>query len=251
MWLFDMLRSLFRRWYLLTGFLVLAAGATIYTLQTVSVTYSAKGSLLLMPAASTVGPGGNPYLFLGGMAQALDVVSAKVSAEEVRKPVLDAYPKATFTAEPDRSNSGSVILVSVRGQDREQVLGELKAVMQVASATLTELQDAQSVPAPSRITIETLVVDKQPGIDAKGRTTAVLATAGGGVAAALLLTGFVDGRLLARTTGNSADGGSDTGQTSSDMGGRRLKSRILSRIGGVQGGNNSGPGQRQSTEVGG
>lgn len=249
MWLLDMLRSLLRRWYVLVGFLVLALGAALLVLQAVPATYSAKGSLVLMPSASAVGPGGNPYMFLGGMAQALDVLSSKVSAEEVRKPILDAYPGATFTTEPDRSNSGSVILVLVRGQDRDQVLEELKAVMQVVPATLTDLQDAQSVPVPARITAQTLVVDKQPGIDSKARTTAVLATAGAGIAAAVLLTGFIDGRLLARSTGRTSAAGLKLPLLNAGISRRRAESRALHQS--DHGGAEPDQGPKQSTEVGG
>ncbi|HJW01472.1 MAG TPA: hypothetical protein VJ617_20470 [Arthrobacter sp.] len=198
MWLRDMIRSLMRRWYVLLFCLAAAAAGTYLVYQTVPLSYSAKGSLVLMPPKTSVGPDGNPYLFLGGMGQALDILSSKLSAEDAQAPILKAHPNVSYSAEPDRSSSGSVVLVTVRGSDRSEVMGALDAVVAAVPTTLAAMQDAQAVPPDSRISMMTLVVDRQPATDTKTRTVYVLATAGGGAALGILLTGFIDGRLLAR-----------------------------------------------------
>lgn len=199
MWLRDMIRSLMRRWYILLGCLLAAGVASCVVYQSVPVAYSAKGSLVLMPPRSTVGPDGNPYLFLGGMGQALDVLASKLSAEDTQAPILEAYPGIAYTAEPDRSSSGSVVLATVRGADGNQVMVGLGAVVAAVPTTLAAMQESQAVPEDSRISLMTLVVDSQPTVDSKTRTVSLLVTAGGGVALGILLTGLVDGRLLART----------------------------------------------------
>lgn len=187
-----------RRWYVLLVCLLAAGVASYVVYQSVPVAYSAKGSLVLMPPRSTVGPEGNPYLFLGGMGQALDVLASKLSAEDTQAPILDAYPGVAYTAEPDRTSSGSVVLATVRGADGNQVMDALGSVVAAVPTTLAAMQESQSVPEDSRISLMTLVVDSQPTVDSKTRTVSVLVTAGGGAALGILLTGLIDGRLLAR-----------------------------------------------------
>lgn len=199
MWLRDMLRSLMRRWYVLLACLLAAGLASYLVYQSTPVAYSAKGSLVLMPPRSTVGPDGNPYLFLGGMGQALDVLASKLSAEDTQAPILEAYPGVAYTAEPDRSSSGSVVLATVRGSNGNQVMDALASVVAAVPTTLAAMQESQSVPEDSRISLMTLVVDSQPTVDSKNRTVSVLITAGGGVALGILFSGLIDGRLLART----------------------------------------------------
>ena len=183
---------------MLLACLLIAGTAAYAAYQTVPVTYSAKGSLVLMPPRATVGADGNPYLFLGGMGQALDVLTSKLSAENTQEPILNSHPGVTYTAEPDRTSSGSVVLVTVRGKDDAQVMEALADVVGAVPETLRTMQESQAVPEDSRISLMTLVVDRAPTSDPKTRTIAVLATAGGGAALGILVTGFVDGRLLAR-----------------------------------------------------
>lgn len=198
MWLRDMIFGLWRRWYLVVAFLLVTLGLCFLAKQAMPATYRAQGSLVLMPPQAIVGPEGNPYLFLGGMGQALDILAAEVSAADTAKPILDAHPGISFVAEPDRGSSGSVIRVSVEGTNRTQVKAALKDVVALVPATLTGMQDVQKVPAASRIGLMTLVVEDEPTEDSKAATVTVLMAGGGGAALSVLLTGFIDGRLLAR-----------------------------------------------------
>lgn len=206
MWLREVLRSLARRWYLVLLFLGAVGGATYSVYQWVPASFAAQGTLVLMPPKSSVEPDGNPYLYLAGMGQALDVLTSKVSAPEVKEPLVDAHPEVTFTVEPDRSSSGSVVLVTVRGPDSGKVMAALPAVMAAVPESLSALQQAQSVALNSRITLMPLVVDSKPKMDTKNRTVFTVAVAGAGGALSILLTGFIDGRLLARRAGLAAVG---------------------------------------------
>lgn len=206
----DILFGLWRRWYFVVTFLLLTLGICLFIKQSVPSTYRAQGSLVLMPPSSTVGPEGNPFLFLGGMGQALDILSAEVSAADTAQPILDAYPGTAYIAEPDRSSSGSVIKLVVAGDDRNRVTSALHDVVALVPVTLTAMQDAQKVPDRSRIGLMTLVVADEPTEDTKTRTVSVVAVAGTGIALTVLLTGFIDGRLLARTLRRSLAGPMDS-----------------------------------------
>ncbi|WP_267276973.1 hypothetical protein [Arthrobacter sp. CDRTa11] len=198
MWLRDMLLSLWRLWYVVLAGLLATAYVCYILNQTVPATYTARGSLVMMPPNSTVGPDGNPFLFLGGMSQALDILAVKVSSEEIAKPIVDSYPDTSYVAEPDRSTSGSVLLIRVASGNASDIMAVLESSVAAVPAVLTGMQDAQNIPPDSRLRLMTLVVDTEPKEETKTRTAAVMGAGGVGVALTVLLTGFVDGRMLAR-----------------------------------------------------
>jgi uncharacterized protein involved in exopolysaccharide biosynthesis len=200
----DMILGLWRRWYLVLPFLLITLGLCFLVRQSVPAIYRSQGSLVLMPAASTVGPGNNPYLYLGGMEQALDVLAAEVSTKDSAKLIADAHPGVSYVAAPDKSSSGSVMRVTVEGGNRTQVRAALKGVVALVPQTLTSLQDVQKVAPNSRITLMTLGVEEEPTVDAKAQTVAVLAAAGAGAGVSVLLTAVIDGRLLARNRRRAA-----------------------------------------------
>ncbi|WP_255769401.1 hypothetical protein [Pseudarthrobacter sulfonivorans] len=151
-----------------------------------------------MPPSSTVGPEGNPFLFLGGMNQALDILSVEMSGPDTAGPILSAHQGVSYVAEPDRSSSGSVIRLAVEGDNPDRVTAALRDVVALVPGVLTSMQDEQNVPEKARIGLMPLVLQDTPIEDTKTRTVSVVAVAGGGVAMSILLAGLIDGRLLAR-----------------------------------------------------
>lgn len=198
MWLRDMVFSLWRLWYVVLAGLMVTAYVCYFLNQSVPSNYKAQGSLVMMPPSSTVGPDGNPFLFLGGMSQALDILAAKVSSEEIAKPIVDPFQGTSYVAEPDRSTSGSVLLISVSSGNQSDIMDVLNSAVAAVPGVLKEMQDAQNIPEESRLGLMTLVVDKKPTEETKTRTASVLGAAGFGAALTVLLTGFIDGRILAR-----------------------------------------------------
>lgn len=206
MWLRDMLLGLWRLWYVVLAGLMITAYVCYWLNQTVPATYTARGSLVMMPPNSTVGPDGNPFLFLGGMSQALDILAAKVSSEEIAKPIVNPYPDTTYVAEPDRSTSGSVLLIKVASGNPSDIMAVLESSVAAVPVVLTGMQDAQNIPPDSRLRLMTLVVDTEPTEETKTRTAAVMGAGGVGVAVTVLLTGFIDGRMLARRLRKEIEG---------------------------------------------
>ena len=83
-----MWRSLRRRWYLVLALAVLTVGATFLVAQRTGETYEATGTVLVFPPSQTEGPTGdmseeNPYLSLGGVGQARDVVVRALTSKKV------------------------------------------------------------------------------------------------------------------------------------------------------------------------
>ena len=190
-------KSLTRRWYFVLLGLALASILCTVMYQRIPLNYKAQGSIVLLPPAVNV-VNGNPYLYLGGMGQALDVLTRKLASDDVKTPISDRFPDVDYVAETDRTTSGSILLVTVQGRDQAEAMGALGAILNQVPSTLESMQVALSVPATARITTMKLLVDSKPTVDSKTRTQVVMAAAAGGLTLTLLLTGLLDGLLLGR-----------------------------------------------------
>ncbi|MFC5931581.1 hypothetical protein D6T64_06425 [Cryobacterium melibiosiphilum] len=197
----DLTHIVFRRWLLvLLG--VLVTGGVCYGLfTTVPVSYVARTSLVMLPPATVV-QGGNPFLYLGGLGQALDVLTRKINADEVAKPIEASYPDAAFTAMADSATSGPILLVEGTAPTAADALAVTEAAVNAAPGALSSLQTGLSVPAPARITLEPLSVDEKPTVNFRNRVQAIGAAAAAGLIATLLLAAYRDGRVRARRDGD-------------------------------------------------
>lgn len=198
MYLRDLKTSLFRRWYLVVVGLLIAGGLAYLTYQFVPATYQAKASVVLLPPKTTVGPGGNPYLQLGGLGQALDVLSRKLSSDAAHGVIQTTHPDSTYDATTDPTSSGPILIVSAEGKTPTASLETVRAVLDSVPAALRGLQTDLSVPDAAQITSMTLTADSQPKTNDKTRVQAVVAVAVVAVAGSLLLTGLTDGLLMGR-----------------------------------------------------
>jgi len=211
----ELIKSLARRWYVVLAGLALTAGVCAVVYEKVPATYEASGSLVLMPPSATVGTTGNPYLYLVGMSQALDVLTRRANAAEVRGPILDNFPAMTYSVDADRSTSGAVVVVKVSSPSPSETMGGLKAALATVPVTLKAMQDELSVPDFSRINLKTIVVAPESTMDNKAQLQLIIVTAGAGVVGTVLLARMLDGLLLTRrmTRGNlerPAPGSSET-----------------------------------------
>lgn len=193
----DMLISCLRRWYFLVIGLIITGFITYFAFVTVSPTYEAKGSIVLIPPAVAVTVGDNPYLYLGGLDQALGVLQVKVVSPEIAGPLTDRYPGANITIANDATTSGPIMSVAVSANSPGETMELLRGAMELVPTTLGQLQKELNVPAQSVIASMTLSADLEPTIVAKKQIQMTAIAAVGGLAATLLLTGFID-RLMSR-----------------------------------------------------
>lgn len=194
----ELTRSLAHRWYVVLTGLLLTAGMCLVVYNKVPATFEASGSLVLMPPSATVGDSGNPYLYLVGMSQALDVLTRRANAAEVRNPVLEKFPGTTYSVDADRSTSGAVVLVKATGPNPSAAMGGLKAALATVPATLKAMQDEVSIPDYSRINLKTIVVAPESTKNNKTQLQLIVVTAGAGLVGTVLLTRMLDGLLVSR-----------------------------------------------------
>lgn len=194
----TVLASLARRWYLVVAG-VLVTGLLCMSVQmSAPEKYKSQASLVLMPSSQSIGDAGNPYLYLGGMSEALDILIRKITSQPVRERLLANFGSATYVAEPDRGTSGAILVITTTADSPEETMALLKAVMDETPRSLNEMQEALDVAVPARITTMSLLVDRQAVPEVKARTQLVLLSGAGGVGLTLLLSVLVDGLLMTR-----------------------------------------------------
>ena len=197
-------RALRRRWYLVLALMVLTVGATFLVAQRVGETYEATGTVLVFPPSQTEGPTGtmseeNPYLSLGGVGQARDVVVRALTSKEVGDAFGTDYPAGTtFEVVPDYTNSAPIILFTVEAASPTVATEALSSLIDRVPVELEKLQAGLDLPAAQRVTSVVLTRDESPAATKKAMIRSALMTMAALGGMGLLLIAFVDGWLAGR-----------------------------------------------------
>ena len=212
----DFGRALRRRWYLTLLVVALAIAVAILGWGKAKPTYTAAGTILLMPPASVVDAkptdgaaysAQNPLLYLGGLTEARDAVVSSFSTETTRADIEDNFHSTVEVTSKDGSTA-PIIVFSVEGTDASQVEAGLKHLVSTASPRLAQLQDGLKVAAKDRVTFETLSVDDKATASHKKQLELAVVGFAGVLGLGLLLIALIDGRRqarrVARETGTAA-----------------------------------------------
>ncbi|MBT2587292.1 hypothetical protein [Arthrobacter sp. ISL-95] len=152
-----------------------------------------------MPSSQSIGDAGNPYLYLGGLSEALDILIRKITSQPVMERLLANFGSASYTAEPDRGTSGAILVITATANNPEEAMALLKAVMDETPRSLNEMQESLNVAVPARITTMSLLIDRKAVPEVKARTQLVFVAGAGGLALTLVLSVLVDGLMMTRT----------------------------------------------------
>ncbi|MET1044814.1 MAG: hypothetical protein ABWX59_11945 [Microbacteriaceae bacterium] len=189
----DTLRGLLRRWYIVFPGILLAAAVAAGAWYAISPGYERSATQLLLPGADSLPEGANPYLFLGGLVPAADVLVRAVGSENVLAEVVEEHPGVEIEITRDITTAGPVILITVTAGSDAAAEKVLELLVERTESTLEQLQKVESIEVENRVTVLPLTVDTQSVLQQRTR---LLATAGaglGGVVLTLLLAGLVDG----------------------------------------------------------
>jgi hypothetical protein len=201
MYLRDLYASLKRRWYLVVLGALLTVSLAFVVYVQAPVKYEATGSVALVPPATAVISGDNPFLYMGGLEQALGILTAKLNSDEVQRDIVRKHDAVEYSTLRDPSTNGPIVLVTVTGATADETLEALTDVLAAVPQNLNSLQDALNLTENSRMTSMPLSSDEEAEINDSTRTRTVLTLAAGGVAGTLLLTGQLDKILLRRRAG--------------------------------------------------
>jgi hypothetical protein len=204
----DTLLRLLRRWPILLAGLVFAAGAAAGAWFTVPPHFERSSTQVLLPGrASLPERSQNPYLYIGGLTMAADVVVRAVGSENVANEIQRDYPGVGVEIRRDPTTSGPVILTTVSALSDDQAATVLTVLAKRAETVLAELQQQESIPAAERMSIVTLTIDDHSTL--KDRTRLLVSVAAGigiaglSVLAAAIVEGLASRRAARRAAPSS------------------------------------------------
>jgi hypothetical protein len=194
----DVGTALRRRWYLTLVGLLATVVVVLGVMRLVPATFQTQANVVLLPPQSSVGQGGNPYLYLGGLQQASDILTRALTSDDARTKVKNAVNSVDYDVLPDATTSGPVLIVTARGKTQAAANGLRQTVLDAVPTTLVQLQDTLNVPSNARITSMVLTADDVPKPVTKTQMRASIAA--GALAAVMfaMLIGLFDGLATAR-----------------------------------------------------
>ena len=198
----DTLSGLWRRWYVILPGILIAASLAVSAWFIVPPGYERSSTQLLIPGAQSMPEGANPYLFLGGLAPAADVIVRAVGSENLINEVIAEHPGVEVEVTRDTSAGGPVILTVVTAASdaaAEEVLGLLG---ERTAAVVDEIQETEGIAAENRMTVLPITIDSQSVLKERNRFLAVGAAGLIGLALTLLISALVDGFSLQRKRGS-------------------------------------------------
>ncbi|WP_116950081.1 hypothetical protein [Jiangella endophytica] len=187
----EFLAAAGRRWYILLLGLLLTAGLGVGAAALSPPTYSARGLVLLLPPAESVGVGGNPFLALGALDMPARIIVSYLDSPSARAGVEDAVPTAHYDVSMEEATRGPVIAIEVSDSTPDGALTTLQDIADAVPATLARLQQELDVPAASSVTSMPLTMSTEAGENIGGTVRAVVVAVGAGLVltvAAVVLT---------------------------------------------------------------
>lgn len=221
--------ALARRWYLVIVSLGLTVVAVVVMMGRVGPSYTAQGTLLLFPPEGTTRAGerieGNPYLSLGGLNPARDILIRAMTSKTSRESIEKSHPGVTYEMYADMAVSGPIIVVEVTGPSDEATTGALNTLFETVPSMLVDLQSDLGIKRREYITVQELTIDETAQKVTKDQLRAGIVAGAGVLVVGLLGIGLLDGLLLSRSRGARRpreDDQHDAGRFGEDRAGRSV-----------------------------
>jgi uncharacterized protein involved in exopolysaccharide biosynthesis len=193
---FEVLR---RRWLLvLIGFLMtvgLSGAAYVFF----KPTYEVMGTVLLLPPASAAVNGSvNPYLQLGGLRQAVDLVGVALSDQSTQLELRAISKDVEFTVQADVRTSSPLLVIDVKDSSPGTAVRIRDLLVSRVPLRLDEMQQALGVSPKDRVTTSVLTLDVAAEEVGKNRLRAAVVAGAGGLVMTLVAATLWDARRLRR-----------------------------------------------------
>lgn len=213
----DVLRAIWRRWYVVLAGLLITAGLAFGAWRLVPPTYQAEGTILLLPSKSTVSQGGqNPFLNLDSLTAPAALVIARLDGEAERSELAKTTPTAEYSVDTDPTMRGPTILVTVTDKTAKSTLRTLNSMLDNATSILSEIQREQDVPSDAVIGSMRLTVDTKATRVTSDTVRVIVATAVAGVIVTLALAVGIDAWLRRRAARPRARAARKQGKAAGD-----------------------------------
>jgi hypothetical protein len=198
MYMRDFLESVVRRWVWAAACLLAAIGLTYGVYTQVAPTYQTHADVVLVPPKSVEEPTNNRYLSLGGLTEAVDVLTRSLGSETTQKAVQRDAPRGTFETQADPTTSAPILVVTAKGATPADAQKVLDAVLVQIPINLRELQESVDIGRSFQITPEMVTGDDKPVAVHKKQIRAVGAAAAFFLLLSALVVAAVDNLLLGR-----------------------------------------------------
>src|ERR1700761_1577062 len=119
MYVSSMLRTGRKHWYWVLAGVVATVLLAVAAVKTVPADYSAKASVLLLPAKTPNG-GDNPLLGIGGLQPTADTMARAMTDSMVAERLADAGATGTYEVILDPISKGPVLLITSEGKSPEE-----------------------------------------------------------------------------------------------------------------------------------
>lgn len=192
MLIIDFLGSLLRRWYVVLGGLLATMAAVVGVYANVPVTYEATASVVLIPPEESVAAGDNPYLYLGGLAQALSVVVITMNSAESHEQLVGDHQDKEYSVEQDVTTDGPIVTIRSVTNSEADAVELVQTIVDYVPVTLNRLQDSLDVSEKSRIGYLTLAQSKDIEVNDRRQVQLIGVALGGGVIGTLALAAALD-----------------------------------------------------------
>jgi hypothetical protein len=201
----NFLSSIRRRWYIGVAGLLITAVACVFVYQTVKPTYERSASELLLPGSSSIPKDSNPYLFLGDVSQATDILVRALTADDVQSPALNGREGASVAVSRDVSTSGPIVVMTVTAKTDADTKAVLHKMLDQLELTLATLQTDAGAKGNALITSTQLTFDENSTLVQKTRYTYTGGVGAGGLVVTILTIALVDGLILGRVRRRRAE----------------------------------------------
>jgi hypothetical protein len=194
----DTLRGLLRRWYIVLPGILVTAAISIGAWLVIPPGYSRSATQLLIPGELSMPEGANPYLFLGGLAPAADVLVRAIGSENVLNEMEKDHPGVEIKILRDTTTAGPIIVIAVTARSDADAENVLELLTERTAMVLDEFQDVERIPTKNRMTVIPVTVDKQSVLEQRSRILITAGSGGLGIVLTLLIAGLVDGMVQQR-----------------------------------------------------
>ena len=203
MYLSELIGGLRRRWWAAAAGLLATIALTLVAFSIVPPQQEAGASVIILPPAGVAAESGNPYLALGGLQPAADMLAAAMNSGSVHEGLAPSTGVAELEVARDTSSSGPMILVSVTEDDPVKALALLNSAIETMPRVLADLQKRVGVRNSNLLTVTEVTRDTQAEPSIKRQLRATLVAVVGGLAITIFGTSLLDGILLRRSSKRS------------------------------------------------
>ncbi|UOE42751.1 hypothetical protein [Agromyces larvae] len=196
---YDVVRAIARRWYIPLAGVVIGAVLAIVAWSVVQPTYERSASQLLLPGESSVPDGDNPYLYIGGIGPAGDVLVRSIASTNALNDLEREFPGAEVAVGRDPTTSAPVINITVTARSDDEAAQVLDLFVKRTSTVLEDLQAQERIPEPDRITVIPITVDSESVLRQKERMMVTVAAGAIPVVLSAFVAALVDGLIVARS----------------------------------------------------